>query len=148
MTDTAREAAIERVRAYVEACSKRPDNWLADELGPRDDYLTLTLGDLRLLLTDPRQPSEAPVTADEGWKTIESAPRDGTLFLAWQTIPTLDEDTRCTTREGSPCIAQTVFGSVASIPMHYVPQGQRITHWRPLPPAPPTGEGEPQGEES
>lgn len=79
-------------------------------------------------------------TAAEGWRPIESAPRDGTLFLAWQIVPTEDYDTGRVTDECSPCIAQSVFGAVGSIPLHYVPKGQRITHWRPLP-APPTGEG-------
>ena len=88
MTDTAREAAIERVRAYVEACSKRPDNWLADELGPRDDYLTLTLGDLRLLLSgeggeDQGSVASLPVmTADEPAtpSTDQLLARDELLF--------------------------------------------------------------------
>jgi hypothetical protein len=71
-----------------------------------------------------------------GWQPIETAPKDGTLFAAWRDVPTYDEDLRKTVIVGEPCIAQWVFGDVASVPLHYMPQGQRITHWMPLPDPP------------
>lgn len=71
------------------------------------------------------------------WQDIATAPKDGTIFAAWQVVPSLDQDTGRTVNEGSPCVAQTVFGCVASIPLHYIPQGQRITHWKSLGPPPP-----------
>lgn len=70
------------------------------------------------------------------WKPIATAPKNGTLFAAWRIVPTYDEDLGETGLMGEPCIAQWVFGEVASLPLHYMPQGQRITHWMPLPPAP------------
>jgi hypothetical protein len=70
------------------------------------------------------------------WKSIETAPRDGTLFLGWREVPTFDEDLRKTVISREPCIAQVVFGSMSSIPFHAAPSGERITHWMPLPPPP------------
>ena len=70
------------------------------------------------------------------WLDINSAPTDGTMFLAWRQVPTYDEDLRRTVEVGEPCIAQSIWGSIASIPMHSQPQGQRFTHWKPVnPPA-------------
>lgn len=71
------------------------------------------------------------------WLPIETAPKDGTMFVAWRSVPTWDEDEQRNVAVWEPCIAQTVFGEVCSIPLHYMPRGQRITHWMPLP-APPS----------
>ena len=51
MTDTAREAAIARVRAYVEARTIAPDDFAIDHAYAEPAVVTLTLGDLRLLLS-------------------------------------------------------------------------------------------------
>ena len=128
MTDTAREAAIERVRAYVEENADKPD-----EYDTRDG--DLLLGDLRLLLTDPRQPSEAPVAADEGWRLIESAPRDGTEFIA--TVRVFSNN--AFSHHDTHIVA--VDDETGELANHYE-QGWRLEDyefWRPLP-VPPTGE--------
>lgn len=72
------------------------------------------------------------------WQPIETAPKNGTIFAAWRVVPTYDEDKRATIAVGEPCVAQVVFGEVCSLPIYVMPQGQRITHWMPLP-APPAG---------
>ena len=80
-----------------------------------------------------------PITA---WQPIDTAPKDGTMFLAWREVPTFDEDLKRTVIHFEPCIAQSVWGSVGSIPLHYQPSGARITHWMPLPPPPVLGGAE------
>lgn len=53
----------------------------------------------------------------------------GKIFIAWQVIPTWDEDARNWVNEESPVAAQVVFDTIYSIPLHYVPQGQYFTHF-------------------
>ena len=79
MTDTAREAAVERVRAHVMAAL----HGIGPVFMPPPSPFPIGLGmngveeaadkimALIAALTDPRQQSEAPVTADEGWRLAE-----------------------------------------------------------------------------
>lgn len=72
MTDTAREAAIERVRALAEG-AMQPHEWgYRDPVagGFVEDRTPFDLADhvLRLLLTDPRQPREEPYRDDTALK--------------------------------------------------------------------------------
>lgn len=129
MTDT-REAAIERVRAYVEAWSGYKDSAVACM---RSDS-PLILGDLRLLLTD-RQPSEAPVTADDGWRPIESHGGDCLPILVGRARPARGSSVLAAFMDATG--VWRVLGSYAGMDvLPYEP-----SHWMPLPPAPPTGEG-------
>ena len=121
MTDN-REAAIERVRDWVEENADKPD-----EYDTRDG--DLLLGDLRLLLAGPRQPSE-------GWRPIENAPRDGTEFIA--TVRVFSNS--AFSHHDTHIVA--VDDETGELANHYE-QGWRLEDyefWRPLP-APPTGEG-------
>jgi hypothetical protein len=68
------------------------------------------------------------------WQLIDTAPKDGTVFLGWREVPTYDEDLRKTVITREPCIAQVVFGSLSSIPFYARPGGERITHWQPISP--------------
>lgn len=65
-----------------------------------------------------------------GWTSIETAPTDGTLFLAWAVTPSYDEDERRTVMVEEPVIAQVVFGEAMSVPLHSMPQGRLLTHWQ------------------
>lgn len=133
MTDTARDAAIERVRALAEG-AMHPHEWgYRDpvEGGFVEDRAPFDLADhvLRLLLTDPRQPSE-------GWRPIESAPRDGTEFIA--TVRVFSNS--AFSHHDMHIVA--VDDETGELANHYE-QGWRLEDyefWRPLP-APPTGEG-------
>lgn len=130
MTDTARQAAIERARAYVEAHPGRSDQWgVADTYTRENKHCPLFLGDLRLLLTDPHQPSE-------GWRPIESAPRDGSEFIV--TVRVFSNS--AFSHHDTHIVA--VDDETGELANHYE-QGWRLDDyefWRPLPPAPPTVE--------
>ena len=77
-----------------------------------------------------------PVTADEGWRPIESAPRDGTEFIA--TVRVFSNS--AFSHHDMHIVA--VDDETGELANHYE-QGWRLEDyefWRPLP-APPTGEG-------
>lgn len=79
------------------------------------------------------------------WQTIETAPANGPLFIAWviDRVDEYDEDDRLLQRGkrvGSAVIAQCVSftggrGEVVEVPWKFV-QGRTYTHWMPLPPPP------------
>ena len=52
MTDTAREAAIERVRAWARIAGNMPDDFVLDRAFSKTEMAELTLGDLRFLLSE------------------------------------------------------------------------------------------------
>jgi hypothetical protein len=71
------------------------------------------------------------------WKPIKSAPRDGTHILTFNVTPVFDEDTGKTTNEPAISVAYWCFGGWMEYPAspRFV-QGQRHTHWQPLPQPP------------
>jgi hypothetical protein len=82
------------------------------------------------------KPSVPPVTADEGWRPIESAPRDGALFIATARAFSGDVFSH---HDMHIVAVEDETGEIAD---NYE-QGWRLEDyefWRPLP-APPTGEG-------
>jgi len=68
------------------------------------------------------------------WLDIETAPRDGTHILTWNETPTYDEDLGKTTLEEGVSVAYWLFGDWMEYPANprFV-QGQKHTHWMPLP---------------
>lgn len=78
----------------------------------------------------------------EGWRPIETAPRDGAHFLARQVVVAdeYDEDNRLTrkdVREVYIVVAYWVFGGIAQFPWNGgIPSNVTYTHWMPLPPPP------------
>lgn len=85
------------------------------------------------------------VRKDSGWQPIETAPKDGTLFLCWVSAVRYGE-----TDEGQPHqhdVSQADFcnwRTQADIPdcgwfepfCGQIGDSQAVTHWMPLPPAP------------
>ena len=82
------------------------------------------------------------------WRTIATAPKDGTRFLAWcvDTVDEVDEDNRVIAedqREAYCCVAYQVdwLGGIVQFPWTgSIVRNRQYTHWMPLPPPP--GEGE------
>ena len=86
--------------------------------------------------------------ANSGWRPIETAPRDGRLFLCWVSAVRYGE-----TDEGQQCqqdVSQVDFCNWRTQPYHpdcgwfdpccgQIGDQQGVTHWMPLP-APPTTE--------
>jgi len=87
----------------------------------------------------------APIGSDPGWQPIETAPKDGTWFLAaekYEEKPvTIRWSTNRTSRIGMP-INPGFVGDTSNVTVHgdaYMDcdiDEQWLTHWRPLP-APP-----------
>lgn len=80
--------------------------------------------------------------AETGWQSIDSAPKDGTHFLARYRVVSdeLDEDGRVIRRnvvERFTVVAYYVFGGIVEFPWRgsFV-QNMTFTHWMPLPPPP------------
>ena len=77
------------------------------------------------------------------WQPIETAPRDGTHFLAFEVIGPMDEEDeggRIIRRgfyERQCVVAYHCFGSVVPYPWNgsFV-RNRSFTHWQPLPPPP------------
>jgi hypothetical protein len=69
------------------------------------------------------------------WQDIETAPRDGTRILTKNVTPTWDEDEKKMVDVKAISVAYWLFGDWMEYPANprYV-QGQRHTHWMPLPP--------------
>jgi len=68
------------------------------------------------------------------WLPIDDCPRNGDPFLAWREVPTFDEDLKRERIVSEPCVAQYLWGSVGSIPLHSQPSGQRFTHYAKIQP--------------
>jgi hypothetical protein len=68
------------------------------------------------------------------WQDIETAPRDGTRILTKNVTPTWDEDEKKTVIVKAISVAYWLFGDWMEYPANprYV-QGQKHTHWMPLP---------------
>lgn len=76
------------------------------------------------------------------WKTIESAPKDGTHFLAYYKLVSNEEDEdghviKRNVVEYFTVVAYFVFGSVVEFPWRgsFV-RNMTFTHWMPLPSPP------------
>lgn len=71
----------------------------------------------------------APPARVDGWQPIETAPKDGCMFLGYAPPP-----------DGVPQVihAKTYWQSVADGAPRYMPvdECKALTHWMPLPPAP------------
>lgn len=72
-----------------------------------------------------------------GWRSIDTAPRDGTRILTFNVTPTEDEDTGRTVNEEAVSIAYWCLGGWMEYPARprWI-QGQRHLYWMPLPPLP------------
>ena len=76
------------------------------------------------------------------WQPIETAPNDGSRFLAWcvQTADEYDEEDFLVAenvREEFAVVAYFVFGGIVQFPWNGgVPVNLRFTHWQPLPEGP------------
>lgn len=73
----------------------------------------------------------------DNWLPIESAPRDGSRILTWKTTPVYNEDTGKTEIVEAVSVAYWLFGDWIEYPAppSFV-QGQKHTHWMPLPKKP------------
>lgn len=73
------------------------------------------------------------------WRGIESAPKDGTHILTYNSTPVEDEDTGRVTIELRVSVAYWCFGGWMEYPARprFI-QGQRHLAWMPLPPSPET----------
>lgn len=81
-----------------------------------------------------------PASLPDGWRTIDSAPRNGTTFLAYFPLPGLDDDwDRIVPVYWSQGVNRWVFAGRAAA--GYSDQYQP-THWMPLPAAPANAKGE------
>lgn len=71
------------------------------------------------------------------WQPIETAPKDGTHVLTFNITPVYDEDARKTENMEAISVAYFCFGDWMEYPAspRFV-QGQRHTHWMPLPEPP------------
>lgn len=76
------------------------------------------------------------------WRSIETAPKDGSHFLAWcvDTVDELDEDDCVIVRgkkEAYAVVAYYVFGAFVQMPWNGgIVQNRQWTHWMPLPKGP------------
>jgi len=81
------------------------------------------------------------------WQSMDSAPRDGTLFVAWSVtiMDEFDEDDMLISRGNrheAPCIVYWFSitglsgGSFVESPYRNHVSNREFTHWLPLPPAP------------
>lgn len=95
-------------------------------------------------MTDTIRSPLARASALQGWQPIETAPKDGTPFLAWcvDFIDEYDERDMLIAkgkRQAHACVAQQVkgFGGPVEIPWRgSIVQGRKFTHWMPLPEPP------------
>jgi len=80
-------------------------------------------------------------TDDNAWLSMDSAPRDGTPFLATREVPTLvlndgeDEEYGRIEIVRDVCVAQYFFHCCYSIPSHAAPKGEKLISWQHLPKA-------------
>lgn len=81
---------------------------------------------------------------ENGWLPIQSAPKDGSHFLAWciDTVTEYDEDNRVIAkdvREEYACVAYQIewLGGIVQFPWTgSIVRNREYTHWQPLPKAP------------
>lgn len=97
----------------------------------------------RLALRGALTPPSTSATADDGWRSISSAPKDGTRFDVW-VIPSADSIVHCEPyRIAKACYQHQNDGAWLHDPYGNVidwrEEGkQYVSHWRPLPPPPGT----------
>lgn len=75
------------------------------------------------------------------WRTIDSAPMDGTHFLAWQLVDAeeFDEDGDSVGRskDEDAVVAYALFGTIVTYPFNgSICTNVWFTHWMPLPGGP------------
>jgi hypothetical protein len=129
---TEQAKAIENVRAKILAWIG-PEPTIYDDQRVAPDDASPTCADLRLLLS---------FAADGGWRTMESAPRDGTVVLLWGVDEGCFDDA-----ETAADLIYSAWPAAMNFQGLWFMDGGMLrtlkvaTHWRalPLPPAP--GEG-------
>lgn len=98
-------------------------------------------------IVDALSASPPPPSADDGWLPIENGPKDGTMFIGWvgaERWTALDGESSSHAHDVS-CVDFCWWRQVAEAPdggyfdnsSGQIGDSQGVTHWMPLPKAPP-----------